>query len=224
MSSSTPRNAHESTSASTEGTSGNLFVISSPSGGGKGTLIRHVLERVENVSYSISYTTRQPRAGETNGKHYFFVESPVFREMIQAGEFLEWATVHGNLYGTSRRQVENELSRGNDVILEIDVQGAANIRRVAPEAVSIFILPPSFEILQQRLNFRGSENSDGVALRLRNAIKEVRHYGEFEYVVINEDALKASGQLAEILRAERVKRPRQEAAALRVIATFPYSL
>src|ERR1700736_436459 len=129
MSSSTPRNAHDSTSAPTEGTSGNLFVVSSPSGGGKGTLIRQVLERVENVSYSISYTTRQPRAGEINGKHYFFVEPPVFREMIEAGEFLEWATVHGNLYGTSRRQVENEMSRGNDVILEIDVQGAANIRR-----------------------------------------------------------------------------------------------
>ncbi|MBA3806500.1 MAG: guanylate kinase, partial [Acidobacteria bacterium] len=136
---------------------GRLIVVSSPSGGGKGTLIRRVLEEVPNLGYSVSYTTRQARLGETNGRDYFFVTTETFREMERAGAFLEWANVHGNLYGTAHAQVERELAEGRDIILEIDVQGAKSVRALVSAAVSVFILPPSFDVLCARLTARGSE-------------------------------------------------------------------
>lgn len=199
---------------------GMLVVVSSPSGGGKGTLIRRVLINVPNVGYSVSFTTRRPREGEIHERDYFFVEPKEFEEMIAAGAFLEWARVHGNLYGTSRAQVENELAEGRDIILEIDVQGAKSVRDLAPGAVSVFILPPSFEVLYERLVARGSERPDDLALRLRNARTEVEHYSEFDYVIINDDATRAATQLAAIIYAERARRERQEPAAQRVLATF----
>src|ERR1044071_1353811 len=128
---------------------GTLFVVSSPSGGGKGTIIRRVLEVVENLSYSVSYTTRAPRPGEVNGREYFFVSRDIFEEMRAAGEFLEWACVHGNLYGTAKRQIAEETAAGLDIILEVDVQGAASVRQLLLDSVSIFILPPSPEVLRQ---------------------------------------------------------------------------
>jgi guanylate kinase len=199
---------------------GMLVVVSSPSGGGKGTLIRRALKTVPNLGYSVSFTTRAPREGEVEGRHYFFVSEPEFRSMIEAGSFLEWAIVHGNLYGTSHAQVERERRAGHDIILEIDVQGAMNVRRLAQDAISVFILPPSFEVLRDRLVARGSERPEELALRLRNAVGEVEHYREFQYVVINDDAERAAGLLASIIYAERARRERQEEVARRVVASF----
>lgn len=197
-----------------------LVVVSSPSGGGKGTLIRRVLKTVPNLGYSVSFTTRAPREGERDGRDYFFVAVEKFREMVEAGAFLEWAVVHGNHYGTSHAQVERELEEGHDIILEIDVQGATSVSRLVADAVSVFILPPSFEILRARLEARGSERPDDLALRLRNSRGEVLHYREFRYVIINDDAEVAAAQLASVIYAERARRERQEEAARRVLATF----
>ena len=199
---------------------GKLVVVSSPSGGGKGTLIRRALKTVPKLGYSVSFTTRSPREGEIEGRHYFFIGVEEFNSMLQRGEFLEWAVVHGNFYGTSRAQVQRELDAGHDIILEIDVQGAQSIRNQVSDAISIFILPPSFEVLRARLTARGSESSDALALRLRNARGEVEHYREFQYVVINDDAERAAEQLAAIIYAERARRERQEEAAQGVISTF----
>ena len=199
---------------------GRLIVVSSPSGGGKGTLIRRVLKEVPNLGYSVSYTTRQPRLGETNGRDYFFVTTETFTEMERDGAFLEWANVHGNLYGTAHAQVERELAEGRDIILEIDVQGARSVRSLVSAAVSVFILPPSFDVLCARLTARGSERADDLTLRLRNARGEVEHYSEFEYVIINDEADRAASQLASIIYAERARCERQEHLAKRVLATF----
>jgi guanylate kinase len=199
---------------------GMLVVVSSPSGGGKGTLIRRALKTVPNLGYSISFTTRRPREGETNGRDYFFVSVDEFKQKIEAGDFLEWAKVHGNLYGTSYAQIQRELIEGHDIILEIDVQGAASVRRLVDDVVSVFILPPTFEILRARLEARGSERPDDLALRLKNSRGEVEHYREFRYVIINEDAEQAAAQLASIIYAERARVERQEEAAQRVLASF----
>jgi guanylate kinase len=198
-----------------------LVVVSSPSGGGKGTLIRRALKAVPNLGYSVSFTTRPPREGERHGRDYCFVSVDEFAEMARTGQFLEWAIVHGNHYGTACDQVARELSLGHDIILEIDVQGAASVRQILPNAVEIFILPPSFEVLRERLIGRGSELPVDLDIRLRNARGEVEHYRDFDYVVINDDAEVAAGQLASIVLAERAKRARQERAAQSVIETFP---
>ncbi len=154
--------------AAGELTPGILFVVSSPSGGGKGTLVQRVL-RQGNLSYSVSYTTRAPRNGEDEGREYFFVTPEKFDAMVAAGEFLEWARVHGKLYGTSREQVFRDVRGGRDIILEVDVQGAESVRELVTDSVSIFILPPSVEILRQRLVARGTDSPEELELRLRNA-------------------------------------------------------
>ncbi|MBV9959562.1 MAG: guanylate kinase [Acidobacteria bacterium] len=197
-----------------------LVVVSSPSGGGKGTLIRRVLKIVPDLGYSVSFTTRAPREGEEHGRHYFFVPVEKFREMASAGAFLEWAVVHGNLYGTAHAQVERELAEGHDIILEIDVQGADSVRRLVSDAVTVFILPPSFEILRERLTGRGSEEPDELTLRLMNARQEVAAYRRFDYVIINDDADRAAAQLASVIYAERARLVRQEEAAQCVLETF----
>ncbi len=200
---------------------GILFVVSSPSGGGKGTLIRRVLATVPRLGYSVSWTTRPPRAGERHGAHYFFATPEEFAAAAACGEFLEWAEVHGHCYGTSRTFVAQELAAGRDIILEIDVQGAAAVRQGGLDAVSIFILPPSYEVLRVRLIARKSESLTDLALRLRNARAEVAHYSEFDYVVLNDEVERAAAQLASIIYAARAERPRQETLAQRVLATFP---
>ena len=200
---------------------GILFVVSSPSGGGKGTLIHRVLNSVPGVSYSVSYTTRAPRNGEVDGVDYFFVLPEKFEGLVAAGEFLEWARVHGNLYGTSRAQVTREISERRDIILEVDVQGAASVRKLLADSVSIFIVPPSFEVLRQRLIARGTDSPLELELRLRNAPVELRQYLTFDYVIINDDADRAGAQLAAIIFAERARRERQEHAVRRVAETFP---
>lgn len=199
---------------------GTLFVVSSPSGGGKGTIIRHVLVDVGNLSYSVSYTTRAPRQGEVDGREYFFVSRETFQEMVAAGEFLEWACVHGNLYGTSKSQVIEETNAGGDIILEVDVQGAASVRQLLMDSVSIFILPPSYEVLKQRLIARGTDSPEELAVRLRNAPDELKQYSAFDYVIINDEIERASAQLASIIDAERARCMRQESLVLEAIEKF----
>src|SRR5437870_5078682 len=199
---------------------GMLIVVSSPSGGGKGTLIDRVLKTVPGVSYSISYTTRAPRATEADGREYFFVSTAAFEEMIGRGEFLEWANVYGYLYGTSHVQVERERAAGRDIILEIDVQGAASIRDQIDDAVSIFILPPSFELLRNRLAARGTDSPTDLERRLRGAPLEVEQYRYFQYVILNDDINRASAQLASVIYAERARRERQEIRLKETLADF----
>lgn len=203
--------AEDSKSSTAPSGRGMLIVVSSPSGGGKGTLIDRVLRTVPGVSYSVSYTTRAPRETEQNGREYFFVSTDAFEEMIRRGEFLEWANVYGYLYGTNRIQVERELAVGHDIILEIDVQGAASIRAKIDDAVSIFILPPSFELLRQRLLARGTDSPTDLERRLRGAPAEVEQHRNFQYVILNDDINRASQQLASVIYAERARLGRQEA-------------
>ena len=199
---------------------GVLFVVSSPSGGGKGTLIKRVLSTVPNLGYSVSYTTRAPRNGEVNGREYFFVSTDQFEAMIAAEEFLEWAHVHGKLYGTSRQQVAHEISHGRDIILEVDVQGAASVRRLLPDAVTIFILPPSLETLRKRLIARGTDSEEELELRLRNAPDELRNYRAFDFVIINENVERATNQLRSVINAERVRPSHQEDSIQTIIKNF----
>jgi len=199
---------------------GTLFVVSSPSGGGKGTLIQRVLAVIPDISYSVSYTTRAPRPGEVNGREYCFVTRPEFEEMLAAGDFLESAVVHGNLYGTSRNQVVRETSAGRDIILEVDVQGAASVRELKLDSVGVFILPPSFEVLKQRLLARGTDTPESLQVRLRNAPAELKAYSAFDYVIINDDINRAASQLVAIVSAERARRVRQERVVQNIVRSF----
>lgn len=202
---------------------GNLIIITSPSGGGKGTLIKEVLATMPHIGYSVSYTTRPMRHNEENGRDYFFITSEEFARLEANGEFLESATVHGNRYGTSKSQVENVTAAGYDIILEIDVQGAKAILEKMPEAVSIFIMPPSFEVLRARLTKRATESSDHLNLRLRNSFTEVREYEFFEYVVVNQELETASNELSSIIRSERLKRIRQMDVISDILSNFDVS-
>ena len=199
---------------------GMLIVVSSPSGGGKGTLIQRALESVRNLAYSVSYTTRASRPGETNGREYFFVSTVEFEEMIRRGEFLEWARVYDHLYGTSRAQVERERRSGRDIVLEIDVQGAASIRATVDDPVTIFILPPSFKVLRERLIARGTDSPAELEQRLQGAPAEVEQYKDFQYVILNDDVECAANKLAAIITAERAQRERQESKLKKVLADF----
>jgi guanylate kinase len=188
---------------------GNLIIISSPSGGGKGTLIKEVLNTMPEMTCSISYTTRGIRPGEQHGREYYFVSVDEFEARRGNGEFLEFATVHGNLYGTSRAQIDEVTATGKDVIVEIDVQGAMQILERIPEVVSIFILPPSFSVLASRLKQRGTESAEELDLRLRNAFAEVREYRRFKYIVVNEVLDAAANELRSIIKAERLRTSRR---------------
>ena len=199
---------------------GTLFVVSSPSGGGKGTLIRRVLATVPNLSFSVSYTTRTPRNGEVHGREYFFVNRETFEAMVRGNEFLEWASVHGNLYGTAKQQVALETAAGTDIVLEVDVQGAASIRKLTLDTVSIFILPPSYEILKERLMARGTDSAEQLALRMKNAPEELRQFSCFDYVIINDDVDQAAHQLASIIYSERARCERQDPIVQEVIEKF----
>lgn len=202
---------------------GNLIIISSPSGGGKGTLIKEILRTTPEIGYSVSYTTRAAREGEENGREYLFVSYQEFSDLIKKNEFLEYAEVHGNFYGTSKTRVDFEIENGRDVILEIDVQGADNIIKNFPDAVSIFILPPSFEVLKARLTARATETSETLSLRLKNSFGEVQKFREFEYIVINDEKEKATSDLRNIILAERLKRVRQTGAIQGILDSFDIS-
>lgn len=184
---------------------GTLFIVSAPSGAGKTSLVRALLADDTGVSVSVSFTTRPPRAGEREGIDYHFVERERFLAMIEAGEFLEHAEVFGNYYGTGRMEVASRLAQGSDVILEIDWQGAQQVRQAFPEAVGIFILPPSGEVLRERLNGRGKDAPAVIERRLQAAVEEISHYSEYDFIVINDHFEAALADLRAILRAERLR-------------------
>jgi guanylate kinase len=185
--------------------SGTLYIVAAPSGAGKTTLVRHLLDRDPAIHLSISWTTRSPRPGEAHGREYHFVDTDTFRQMIDGNEFLEWAEVHGNYYGTSRTWISKELANGHDVLLEIDWQGAQQVRRDFPAAVGIFILPPSLEELARRLTGRGTDSPDVIDRRLAAAQAEMRHVDEFDYVIINNTLQEALDDLCSVIRASRLQ-------------------
>lgn len=200
------------------GASGCLFVIAAPSGGGKTSLVNALLEREPGIRLSVSYTTRPPRPGEQDGVHYHFVDVPRFMALKDAGEFLEHAHVHGNWYATSAKWLTDQVHQGRDVLLEIDWQGAAQVRRLIPGAVLIFILPPSIESLRERLVKRGQDSDAVIARRLDAAREEMRHASEFDYVIMNQDFARAVDDLSAIVRASRLAASRQFVRHARVFS------
>lgn len=184
---------------------GIIFVVSAPSGAGKTSLCREVAKLVPNLQYSISYTTRSPRPGEIHGKDYFFVDEATFRNMIDKNDFIEWAEVHGNLYGTSRELLMDWVNRGIDVILDIDSQGAMTIKKKYNDGVYIYILPPSFEVLRQRLVDRKSDSADEISRRLQKAREEIWNYRQYYYLIVNSEFHKALKELESVMIAERIK-------------------
>ena len=198
--------------------SGCLFVLAAPSGGGKTSLVRALLEREPGIRLSVSYTTRQPRPGEQDGVHYHFVDESKFMALKDAGEFLEHAHVHGNWYATSANWLKREVELGHDMLLEIDWQGAQQVRRLIPEAVHIFILPPSLASLKERLDKRGQDTPEVIQQRLEAAREEMRHCGEFDYVIMNQDFARAVDDLSVIVRAARLTAPRQQVRHAALIA------
>jgi guanylate kinase len=189
--------------------SGSLYIVSAPSGAGKTSLVSKLLAADPLVRKSVSFTTRAPRPGEVDGQHYHFVSPEAFERMRAGGELLESALVHGNHYGTSRRTVESVCATGADVLLEIDWQGAAQIRKLKPDAVAIFVLPPSISALEERLRGRAQDSAEVIARRIAAARGEIAHVPEFEYVIINDDFDRAAQDLISIIRAERLRLPRQ---------------
>jgi len=189
---------------------GTLYVVSAPSGAGKTSLIRALVAKDAKVLVSVSHTTRLPRPGEQNGVHYHFINESVFGDMREKGTFLEYAKVFGNYYGTSREWVEEKIGAGLDVILEIDWQGARQIRKQISSCVGIFILPPSLDALVSRLHERRQDNHSVIANRMQEAKSELAHFGEFDYLVVNNNFDVALADLCAILRAERLARMRQE--------------
>ncbi|MBX3637741.1 MAG: guanylate kinase [Rubrivivax sp.] len=186
-------------------TPGNLFCVAAPSGAGKSSLVKALLELDSHLAVSVSHTTRRPRGQEVDGREYWFVDEAAFRAMVARGEFFEWAEVHGNLYGTSRRAIEDRLARGEDVVLEIDWQGALQIKQLFPHAVLIFILPPSWDELRQRLLRRGEDGDEVIAVRMDNAREEVAQARHFDYVIINSLFETALFDLKTVVHSQRLK-------------------
>lgn len=199
---------------------GNLFVVVAPSGAGKTTLVEALLAREPNIHLSISYTTRAPRPGEQDGREYHFIDRTRFEKMIADGEFLEHANVYGNYYGTSKRWIERELAGDHDVMLEIDWQGAAQVRKLFAHMVGIFILPPSFDELRKRLQARGKDAPDAVERRMASARDEVSHVLEFEYIIVNERFEAAVSDLQSVVHAARVSRAQQAIRLSRLLDQF----
>jgi guanylate kinase len=196
---------------------GCLFVIAAPSGGGKTSLVNALLAREPGIRLSVSYTTRKPRPGEHEGVHYHFVDPDRFAFLKDAGEFLEHAHVHGNWYATSATWLSAQVCNGQDVLLEIDWQGAQQVRRSFPDSVHIFILPPSLAVLRHRLETRGQDDASVIARRLEGAVDEMGHWEEFDYVIINQDFATAVDDLTAIVRAARLKVARQRARHARLL-------
>ena len=203
---------------------GELFILSAPSGTGKTTLIQSMMKGAladfGGVAFSVSHTTRKPRAGEVDGKDYHFVDHAVFQEMIAADQFLEWAEVHNNYYGTSLAEVLPRLEQGIDVLMDIDVQGAERVVSRYPEAHSIFIMPPSYQVLEQRLQRRALDDPQAIARRLAVSLWEIRRYDSYRYVIINDDAQRASEVLAAIILEKRHRQDRMRGRVQEILKTF----
>ena len=199
---------------------GNLFVVVAPSGAGKTSLVDALLKREPNIRLSISFTTRAPRQGEQDGREYHFVERGEFERMIAAGDFLEHANVYGNYYGTSRRWIEQEIAGDHDVLLEIDWQGAAQVRKLFPNVVGVFILPPSIAGLRRRLQARGKDSPEAIEGRVKNAHEEISHVLEFEYIIVNERFESALDDLIAVVRATRLSRVQQSYRLSKLIDEF----
>lgn len=196
-----------------------VFVVSGPSGCGKSTLIGLVRQELPGLRFSVSHTTRPPRASERDGLNYRFVSGPVFERMVRAGRFVEWARVHGHLYGTSRAELERQARRG-DVILDIDVQGARQVRRKVPGAVRVFIMPPVFAELRRRLLRRQEDSPEDIDRRLRNAAGEVKAWREFDYVIVNEDLATAAAELKAVIVAAGARTPVRAASLGPILRSF----
>ena len=190
---------------------GNIFVVAAPSGAGKTSLVNALIETTASAHLSVSHTTRGPRPGEENGKHYHFVERSEFEEMRRSNQFLEHAEVFGNLYGTSRQTVQDQIDNGCDVILEIDWQGARQVKTAMPGAIGIFVLPPSRKTLQQRLLSRGQDSADTIDHRMAESCDEISHFEEFDYIVVNDQFENALNDLICIVRSARLQRESQAA-------------
>ena len=199
---------------------GSIFVISAPSGAGKSTLVKRLMAAAPSLAFSVSYTTRPPRAGEKEGRDYFFVSPRRFRRMRASGEFVEWAEVFGHLYGTSKMQVRAAQKRGQDILLDIDVQGHQQVRRKLPEAVSVFVLPPSFKELERRLRHRHSDAPAVIARRLETARQEMAHWPEYDYLVVNDRLRTATRALRAVTEAARVRREIQAVRVREIFRTF----
>ena len=202
------------------GARGSIFVISAPSGAGKSTLVRRLVASLPDLAFSVSHTTRPRREGEKEARDYFFVSRRRFASMIAAGEFIEWAEVFGHLYGTTKAQLERTLAGGRDVLLDIDVQGHQQVRKRLPEALSVFILPPSFQELKRRLTNRHSDAPEDVERRLAAARQEISHWPEYDYLVVNDRLLRATQALRAIVRAGRLRRENQAVRAQEICRTF----
>jgi guanylate kinase len=190
--------------------SGKLYIVSAPSGAGKTSLVKQLIADTPRLAVSVSHTTRARRAAEQDGVDYFFVTANQFQEMIQTQAFLEHAQVFDNYYGTARKTVEDYLAEGEDIILEIDWQGAQQVRKLLPDSVSIFILPPSIAVLRQRLQSRGQDDAEIIARRMQDAVAEMSHFSEFDYLIVNDDFAIALKQLKSIIIANRLLQQRQQ--------------
>jgi guanylate kinase len=197
-----------------------VFIISAPSGSGKSTLVSRLLTNVPGLMFSVSYTTRKPRGVEVDGRNYRFVSREEFEAMIARDEFLEWAEVFGNYYGTHRGVLEEARSQGKDLVLDIDVQGARQLKCRIPEAVSVFILAPSRQILEQRLRARSEDRDEVIARRLREAAEEIGNYDQYDYVLVNRDLAESDACLSGIVRAERARRVKVEDQIRPILETF----
>ena len=191
---------------------GNLFVVAAPSGAGKSSLVKALMELDKRVSPSVSHTTRPPRGQEVHGREYYFVSRETFDQMVTQDAFLEWAHVHGNRYGTSKHAIEQRMAQGADVVLEIDFQGAIQVKRIFPDAVLIFILPPSWEELRSRLERRNEDSAETIELRLQNAAQEMEHAKSFDFVIINDLFERALFDLKAIVHAQRLRYSAQRIA------------
>jgi guanylate kinase len=199
---------------------GNLIIVSGPSGAGKSALVESMMQRLPRLKFSVSYTTRAPRGTEQSGVEYFFVDRPKFQSLIDNDSLLEWAEVHANFYGTSREFVDNLLKKGYDVLLDIDVQGAGIIRSKRPDSIGVFILPPSYQVLHERLIGRSLDAGFVIEQRLKKACKEIRHFSEYDYVIINEDLGSSIRELESIILSARCRIAARIESAKSVLATF----
>jgi guanylate kinase len=197
-----------------------VFIISAPSGSGKSTLVHQLLKTIPNLAFSISYTTRQPRPGEVHGVDYNFISLNDYQERLARGDLLEHAEVHGNFYGTGRDAFESAIQQGQDLVLDIDVQGARQLKVAIPQAISVFVLPPSREVLEQRLRSRSQDSEETIQRRLRDAAEEVRNYTQYDFVLINRDIEEASARLATIVKAERQRKARMEEEVRPILESF----